>query len=104
MLYFQAASNMVVDIGLLVLPMSIVMKSMMNMRIKISIIVIFLLACSYVNFSFQLNPLGLELIQATYSGTICSGFRIYYLKSLLRSKFRKQPPSFESSTLSYNIN
>jgi hypothetical protein len=48
MTYFQAAVNIVVDIGLLTLPLSAVMKSMMNRRAKISVIFIILLACLHV--------------------------------------------------------
>jgi hypothetical protein len=46
MLYFQAASNMLVDVALLIVPTSMIMKSMMNMKAKVFVTIIFLLACS----------------------------------------------------------
>jgi hypothetical protein len=47
MTYFQAAANIVVDIGLLTLPISTIVDSMMDTRAKICIIFVFVLACSY---------------------------------------------------------
>lgn len=48
LLYIQACANIVVDLGLLALPLSIVMNSMMTARAKVSVSCIFVLACSYV--------------------------------------------------------
>jgi hypothetical protein len=44
--YMQAASNMVVDIGLLILPISTVSASTMTTGAKLSVLFIFVLACS----------------------------------------------------------
>jgi hypothetical protein len=55
-LYFQGATNMLVDIVLLALPISTILKSMLNTRAKLSVLFMFFLACSYVKSVTHRSP------------------------------------------------